>query len=271
MKKFIAKILIAIAIVLAVSPWTGKYRSRLVNRLLGYEIYHSIDKSQQKHKAKTLVLGDSMGRQLYNNYNYNDSIYSLACNNAITLFGHYCLLVDFCEVNTDNLPEQVVLIYTPMALSNNLNEYAFQYFLKPMYTAHYKTHMNQYLQTRSKEVPLYWISQIPLIKYCDYAPRRIVPQTACEGLFSTINADYLDSITSFCRAKGIQFRLCSSIVNENSRDNVMKLIQNTHNIDTCLLNEYTESLLFWPNEKFQDDGIHLLWDIIPNDYLNLRN
>ena len=56
----------------------------------GHEVYTSIKKSKEKTKIKKLIIGDSTANQLYNTEtDTTSSIYSLTCNQAIGIVGHF--------------------------------------------------------------------------------------------------------------------------------------------------------------------------------------
>ncbi|MCL2598127.1 MAG: hypothetical protein FWD66_10870, partial [Paludibacter sp.] len=201
MKKFVIRIAIfflIITIIYVLCEWNILFSGKYIQRLdLGAKIvYHSIEKSKTKKKVKKLLIGDSVAEQLYNNYDYNDSIYSLACNQAITVAGHYFLMNNFINANKDELPEEVIFICAPLPLSNNLDKYTFPYLLKPFYNKEYKPLMDEYLMKRIKTIPLYFISQFPLIRTSDYTPARFCfpKEEKFDGIFSPLTKDYLKKI-----------------------------------------------------------------------------
>lgn len=266
MKKFVLHFTIYVFVGLLVFSVAG--RIKIHNPLLigGVEVYHSIIKSRCKKKTKTLILGDSVGRQIYNNYNFNDSIYSLASNQAITLAGQYFLLKDFLCCNDDH-PQFVYLIFTPGSLSNDIDEYGYQYFLKPMNTHHYRSMMNVHLVSRIKEVPLSWLSQFPLVKYTNWTPKKHVTRTPCNRLFSSLNLEYLDSIENICNKNDIILHLIAAPSRVSDSNYFCQMAQN-ENLENKHIEEYIHSMQFFPDSVFVD-GTHYYEQFIPDDYLSL--
>ena len=124
MKKFILNIFwfsILIGLLSYVKPLYLMYGDKYKKMLHGAEIYHSIFKSKQKSKAKKLLLGDSVGNQLFSNVNYNDTINSLACNAAIEMVGHYILLNNY--INAGNKFDTVFMVLTPFTFRKNFKNY----------------------------------------------------------------------------------------------------------------------------------------------------
>ena len=247
--------------------YTKKY-TKIVN---GSEVYWSIFKSKKKKQVKKLLIGDSVGKQLYDNYKYNDSIYSLACNQAITIAGHYFLLNNFLQTNNDQLPQEVIMIYSPTAFRNNVDIYAFQYFLKPFYNAEYKGLMDNYLSNRIKEIPFYYTTQLPYMKTSNYSPEYQLAEEEY-GIFSPLSKIYLEKIVQLCEEKNIAFRLEPVPVTKISKENIEKLKQNKTNIPDInpdILEQYFNKIAYFEDTLFRDK-VHFKREYIPHDYLNLE-
>ena len=139
------------------------------------------------------MLGDSVGKQLYDNAKDYEDIYSLACNQAISMAGQYFLLHNYLEYNIDSLPEKVILLCTPFTLRNNLDIYAYQYFLKPFYTSEYKSLFSEPLINRIKQIPYYWTTQLPLVKTSNFTVSYELPIRNYQ-IISPITECYLNKI-----------------------------------------------------------------------------
>src|SRR3954453_12185057 len=99
-KKFIIKLSIFALISLPVLSFKNLlfyYTDLYKSSVYGPEVYRSIAKSKMKKKVKKLLIGDSVGNQLYDNESYNGSIFSLTCNQAISMVGQYILLSNFIQ------------------------------------------------------------------------------------------------------------------------------------------------------------------------------
>ena len=136
----------------------------------GSEIYISIKKSKRNTPITKLIIGDSTANQLFNNCDDENDIYSLACNQAIGVCGHYFLLNNFLQAG--NSPEEVYLIYNALSFNNNLDQiYTYNYFLKPFYKNEYKSLMSLTIQEQIKKIPYYQICQFPPILTSSWSPK----------------------------------------------------------------------------------------------------
>lgn len=277
MKKFVVKIAIYFILVMCTILPIEFYKISKsyvnFNEINGYEIYVSIMKSKSKTKKfKVLLLGDSVGNQLYSNTKEDEIVYSLACNQTISMAGHYFLLHNYLEYNVDYFPEKVILLCTPFTFSNNLDIYAYHYFLKPFYTDEYKYLFSEPLLERIKQIPFYWTTQLPLIKTSNYS----VSYELSKGnycVISPITEYYLNKIIDECRTNGIKFEIFSTPSRESNmlsiEDKYNQAI-NRHEFDAIDFdfNNYFDSFKFLPDSCFVDN-VHLKIGIY--DYLNLKN
>jgi len=251
---------------------SGKYIQNLDINAKG--VYHSISKSKKKKKVKKLLIGDSVANQLYNNTVYNDSIYSLTCNQAITVAGHYFLLNNFIDTNKDELPEEVIFLYSPVSLMNNLDKYSFPYLLKPFYNKEYKPLIDTYLSERIKTIPLYFISQIPLVRTSNYTPEKFYTpkEERFSGRFSPLTKDYLKKIEQLCKDNNIKFRFEPSPISKSNWDNLKLSEKNIdYPIDTVTVDNYFHKIKYYEDSLFVDDiRVHFKQQYIPTDFLNLK-
>ena len=170
----------------------------------GKEIYVSIEKSKQISKVKTVLLGDSVGKQLFDNNEDNDSIYSLACNQAISVVGQYLLLNNF--INTGNTPKIVYMLYSPLSFKNNLSQvYTFHYFLKPFNTKEYSNLFSNEVNKQINKIPYSFLNQEPYILTSDWTPESNSNNTVNPYLISPISLVYLDKIKELCSFNNIEF------------------------------------------------------------------
>ncbi|GHT02762.1 hypothetical protein AGMMS49525_06750 [Bacteroidia bacterium] len=239
---------------------------------IGSEVYHSLNKSKKKKLVKRLLLGDSVAKQLYDNDVYNDSIYSLTCNQVISAAGYYFLLNNFITTNKEQLPEEVILLCNPRSLGNQLDAKAFNYFLKPLYKKEYTGLMNKPLKERIKQIPFYWASQIPLIKASCFTPTyESLPRDY--GLFSPIAQTYLDSIAELCKTNDIRFRLEPVPMKKSSYKEMLDLKQHIKympQMDAAILTHFFDQYTFLEDSLFLDHS-HFYKEHIPQDYLKLIN
>lgn len=275
MKHFLKNTAIYVIIVLlfVISDGILKMHSRKFETMvIGSEIYNAINKSHIKRKAKKLLLGDSVGLQLYPSGEEYDSIVSLACNRAITLAGHYFLLKNYIETNEGNLPEEVILLITPFSLSNDVDTLAYQYFLKPFPPYCYSDLYTRHLTQRVHSIPLYWTANLPVIQTSNYTPRWAVPSQQTEESISLLSYEYLLKMDSIANANKFAFRMASTPVRDDRKNDITAFWENIPSEYMLRLSElllpYKESLMYLPSEWYQDP-VHFIGNKVPYDYLNL--
>lgn len=274
MKRFIKRVLLYsisvlfIAVIVDVCKTAMGIYDKTVS---GSEIYCAINKSQIKKKVKKLLLGDSVGCQLYPCQKDYDTIASLACNQAITMAGQYFLLKSFIE-NNDELPNEVVLLITPFSLKNDVDKYAYHYFLKPFPYHQYSNLYTNHLKERIQTIPFFWSANLPLIHTSSYSPKWAVPLTASNQSISQLSYEYLIKMDSITKCNGIKFRMISTPVRDDRRDDMDSFWDHlpTDYADKLddLLQPYKESVIFMPSDYYGDE-VHFLGDKIPDDYLGI--
>ncbi|WP_426671425.1 hypothetical protein ACPPVU_09320 [Mucilaginibacter sp. McL0603] len=240
----------------------------------GNEIYISIRKSKVQKKVKILIIGDSMGKQLYDNKTYNDSIYSLTCNQAISMAGYYILLQNFIKKNRNNLPGKVVLIVGPSTLRNNLDQtISYHYFLKPFYKPENEKYFTAACLDQIRKIPFYYTSQLPFILNTNWSPAYSKSDgPASFRLISPVSNDYLVKIRLLCSTNKMPFSIYCPPVTIANKKCVMQLSANMNEFEKCgMKNEfivYFKNIAYMPDSLFQDQR-HFKKQYIPVDYFNL--
>ncbi len=274
MRKFLISsisFILSVSLLLLTCEFYNMYTLSYIERLQGgLEVYTALKKSKQKTAAKTLIFGDSVGNQLYPCHKNHGNILSLACNQAISFAGYYFLLKNYFEANADSLPEEVIMLCHPYTLSNNLDQFAYHYFLKPFYINEYKPFIDEHLQSRIEGIPYYWSSQLPFIKTSDYTFEYKLPQEDF-NLISPITASYLPRIIALVEKHNIQFRMVSVPIKDNIKGNVEKrwreaTLANELVSFIALTKEYSQ----WdvrPDSIF-GDNVHFIPSYTPQNYLN---
>lgn len=276
MKRFLLKILVyTIVVILIEIPVEvfkiHHYQSSFTN-VEGSEVYIAIGQSKSKKKIKKLVLGDSVGRQLYPCEKDYDNIVSLACNRGITMAGQYFLLKKFLETNNSCLPEEVILLITPFSLSNDVDQYSYQYFLKPFPLYSYSKLYTDHLKQRVHSIPLYWSANLPFIQSSSYTPRWAVPSQQTTNTVSPVSYEYLMKIDSITKKNNINFRMVSTPIRDdrqNDIDSFWEDLPTEYMLQLSeLLQPYKESVVYLPYEWYSD-AVHFGEGKVPNDYLNV--
>ncbi len=258
-KTFIIKFFIfCVPVVAALSIYTCYwYRdNKYQDSINGREIYWAIKKSAKHKKVKKLLIGDSIGQQLFDNRKYNDSIYSLACNQAISCVGFYELLKSFTDTNRDSLPEQVILVTHPLSLQNNLDQvYTFHYFLKPFYCAPYKQYFSETVNSQIEKVPFYYLSQFPFIKISNWSPDYRPENAYNPKYLSPITVEYITRIKNLCDNLHIPFAIVAPPVSDVHRNNITQNTQAIMN-EAAKMNMQAEFAFYLHSIKYMDNALY---------------
>ncbi|MEL7585551.1 MAG: hypothetical protein AAGU19_02475 [Prolixibacteraceae bacterium] len=193
MRTFISKVVVFL-VVAALSIEVGSAILIFTDLyLIGYpgrDVYHSIDKSKDKKKSKKLLLGDSVGQQLFSNKTNNDTINSLACNQAIGVVGQYLLLSNYLKAG--NNVDTVFMIFAPSSFKNNLDQrFTYHYFLKPFDTPEYSALFTPTVKEQIGKIPYHQYSKVPHIYATSWAPDFVPSDTADFSFLSPVSAEYL--------------------------------------------------------------------------------
>ena len=220
----------------------------------GNEIYNAIFKSKKKCKAKILILGDSVGEQLFSNKENNDSINSLTCNQAIGVCGHYFLLRNYCLAG--NKINHVYLIYTPFSFKNNLDEkYTFHYFLKPFNNDEYNKLFSASVFSQVNKIPYRQFINFPHILISSWSPKYIEEENTEYSFLSPISGEYLNKIKMLAEEYGFKF----TIVPPPTRKDKKRIVEqmDVHEADLYgLTNEfeaYFNRVKYIDQDNFKDE------------------
>ena len=136
---------------------TEKYKSQVA----GSYIYKAIEKSKTKEPYRKLVIGDSVGRQLFPNSDEYANFNSLCTNQAVSMCGQYLLLNNY--INAGNKIDTLYLLFNPTSFSNNLNQvYTFHYFLKPFNRDEYQSEFTSLVKEQIANIPYTFLVREPL-------------------------------------------------------------------------------------------------------------
>jgi len=260
MKKFALNLfifLIPLSIIYYVKPLlliqSGAYKLSVTGR----EIYFSIAKSKQKTKKRKVIIGDSVGKQLFTNDYDVDNLYSLTCNQAIGLSGHYFLLNNYFSAG--NEADTVYLLFIPLSFKNNLDQvYTYQYFLKPFYNSEYKPLFTKTVFEQIKKIPYYFLSWEPHILTSNWAP-SFSPKDPEDDLFiSKISVEYLQLMKELCEQNNTSLILVSPPLMESEKEKIESVDHEqfkTIGLQSEFEN-YFNNFIFLNDTNFMD-GIHM--------------
>lgn len=277
MKRFISIICIYIfAILLVILPveFYKIYTHHDLGNVAGSEVRAAVKVSKTKtnKKVKKLLLGDSTGHALYPSEKDYDSISSMACNQAITFAGQYFLLKNYLETNKDNLPQEIIFLVTPESFGNDVDKYAYQYFLKSFPIHQYKYLYTDHLYARVRTIPLYWTANLPFIQTSGYTPSVSVPANIERIHLSQLTYEYLLLMDSLTKVNNIPFHIISTPVREDRRQQLEKVAYDLKTIAfgrlSHLIDPYVESITYFPADLFFDE-VHLNDKDTPEDYLGI--
>lgn len=160
-------------------------------------------KQSKKHKpeAKIVVLGDSVGNQLFKvgSPDNDGEIYSLTCSAAIDIVGQYILLYNFLEKNK---PDAVVLVNNGYKYNLNAPQ-VFHHFLKTFNVPENQKHLTPLAKSRIKDVPFYFMSQVPHIFTTTWGPKIPFEPDRSGKLISDLSTEYLLKMEELCKEKGV--------------------------------------------------------------------
>lgn len=251
MKKFILRSVLFVfsallipAVFLTYLYVTKRYES-FVN---GFEVYNSIKKSKAKNKKRKLLLGDSVAKQLVLYNPVNNSINSLACNQAISIVGQYLLLKNY--FSSGNKLDTVILLVNPVSFKNNLDQiYTFQYFLKPFYVKEYVSEFSGNVYNQIKKIPFYNLSQFPLIKASNWSPKFESPDPEVLSFLSPVSREYLLKMKQLADSNNVTFRVYPAPLRSSLKHTTDSI--GMSNINTSGLEK--EFSLYFKRIKYIDD------------------
>jgi hypothetical protein len=220
-------------------------------------IYYSINKSKTKSKAKKLLLGDSVGNQLFYNYTTNEPINSLACNKAIGIVGQYFLVYNYLKAG--NKIDTLYMVFNPGSFKNNLDElYTYNYFIKPFYISEYEPLYTKTVSDQLNKIPYINFRSIPYILTSNWSP-RYKSSTAVDYTFmSPISAEYLAKIRDLSVEHNFRLIILPppvSISRKSEVDGIDKDELFKYGLSE-LFNNYFKQIIYLNDSSFVD-GVHL--------------
>ena len=231
----------------------------------GDRVYNAIKKSKQKTSHKKLLIGDSTANQFFDNTAGDSEFYSLACNQAVGLCGQFFLLNNYLQAG--NKPEEVYLVYSPGAFSNNLGQkHTYHYFLKPFYRREYMPLMTENVIKQVQKIPYHAFCQFPLIVSPAWAPDYEEAKKGNEVFLSPVSIDYLGKIDSLREQYQFRLYIVPSLVAQKEKAHISQF--SVDNLDgepyQKDMEVYLNNIAYLPDTCFVDD-IHLArpWDYKP--------
>jgi hypothetical protein len=260
MKKFILNSIIFIlitAVLIQARPLYLLYKDKYKSIVANPEIYFAIYKSKQKKKAKKILLGDSVGYELFCNTTHNDTINSLACNQAIGMVGHFILLSNY--LNSGNKVDTVFMIYRPFSFLNNLDKkFIYHCFLKPFYKDEYLPYFTETVNEQIHKIPYHNFCRFPLILTSNWAPDYNSEDEINYTFLSPISVEYLKKINELSIKHGFKFIIMSPPISLRCKPAIEKMNINeiTKNDLGGVFGNYFMDIIYL-NDTCFGDSIHL--------------
>ena len=220
MKRFVIKIAFfafITIVLLELTSYAIRHLGWHETRVNGKEVYRAINKSKQPG-GSTVLLGDSVGNQIFSNRECNENPNSLACNQAVSMAGHYMLLRNY--IDAGNTIDTLYYVGHPFSFQNNLDQiYTFHYFLKPFDTEAYRSLHSQAVKEQTEKIPFNFLARSNMFSVIDWAP-NYQPEVAKEYLLSPISIEYLERIKQLSEAHSFVFRLIPTPMRTSLRDSL---------------------------------------------------
>lgn len=140
--------------------------------LIGYpgkDVHHAISKSKQVNKFKKVLIGDSVGQQLFPNKNSYDDLNSLTTNQAIGMVGQYILINNY--IKAGNQIDTLNDFFNPLTFTDNLDQvFTYHYFLKPFETKENAALFSANVNEQIDKIPYHQFNKVPHIYATSWAP-----------------------------------------------------------------------------------------------------
>ena len=245
--------------------------------LVAFEVYDAVERSTQETEYTSLVLGDSVARQLFNPafQEEENEICFLATNQAIMVAGNYILLENFLQNNPQL--ETVYYIARPDSMQSGINfVYTYSYFVTPLY----KDSLGEYLEqdTRigieqvfgsfpaKREFPKWMLARYPklLELYNDGLERIWMTRNYIHGQeMPDMSMKYIIKMWQTCKQHQIDFILLSPPLPRDFDIEIIMQVQDklrAAGLDN-LGKGFIESISYVDQEEFVD-GIHMEGDFL---------
>ena len=221
-------------------------------------IYVAIKKSKKKTDKKKIIIGDSVGAQLFPVEKTYDSIYSLATTAPSSLIGSYILIKNLLE-NQDISGRTIFYIAHPTSLSEDLRgNFTFSHFVKPFYCKENFQHISPYADSLLNNIPFLHFSQLPFIITSNFSPEFDHSTSHQKSEISKLYIEYLTKIKQLSEIERFKFRVVAPYLREDQKENNYEAIK--EQIDKHKLNKifegYFENMTYINIERFETYGNH---------------
>jgi hypothetical protein len=233
--------------------------------LVGREVWLAMDHARDATSATTLILGDSVARQLYDRRNESSTGFlHVTSNQAISMAGQE-LLLRFALQSNPQL-KRVVLLSHPSGFFNDLDQpFTYNYFAKPFCNLATWPQLSSLVKERMARKVELWAAFLPLVKASqllsnvNYTPSG--GSLNATGALAPITTEALQSMQNLCAARGIAFELRSPPVSSEQNYERLRADVREHGMEG-LFAGYFATMPFLPARIFVDE-IHIVGTELP--------
>jgi hypothetical protein len=223
----------------------------------GFEVHDAILKSKKKDSRKKVLIGDSVGYQLFPNTRSEPSINSLAGNQAVSMVGQYILVKNYLEAG--NKIDTLIGVFTPFSFKGNLDQvFTYHCFIKPFYRSKYMEEFTPTVHQQVEKIPFHRYAQIPHIYATTWAPKVKLEEVKPVNFLSPISKEYLNKLVELASIHNFHFKIIPAPTSENSRSKVNDLLGKESlesNLDK-IFTDYFHDIIYLDSTLFYD-GTHL--------------
>jgi hypothetical protein len=262
MKRFIVKSIVFVVlgiIILNVWGYVLINSNAFSKQLSWHGILRVIRKSQASIPSKVLLLGDSVGRQIFTRKKPN----SLLINGSVLSIGHYILAYNAIKKNKNI--KYIVLASTPVVIGHQFErQRTYHNFMKPFYTFENLDLISKSVKTKIKKKKLGFLVLFPFIKAAPCFSDINYSSTGTTRkpwTLSDIAIEYLQKLDSLCKQKNIKFMIVSPPIPKKFRklSNNWEKMRRQIKINKLdhMFEGYFENLIYLNQIHLSDDGVHL--------------
>lgn len=241
----------------------------------GKEVYDVIEKAGDKGKTEDIiVIGDSVGNQLYFVADEISGITGLASTMAISMVGQYLVLNKVVE-NNKSQGKRVYLIYHPSSFKEDLNtKFTYHYFLKPFFYEENYLDIEAPALSRIQQIPYYEYCQWPWLKATNITPNfESVPSDNQDQFYlSEISQLYLQKMKKLAKENDFTLKILAPPIQEKFRE--YDFARFVNQIDELGMSAeftgYVDDIQYFSAELFQDEVHYKDPAALGVNYLNLR-
>ncbi len=259
MRVFLVKLfLLGITVLLCLNFLIAPLLIGLSNRVEFFPwsyIYARVINSSKKQSHKKIILGDSVGNQLYQ-ASLNSNSYTT--NGSVLIAGNFMILQNYLRHNPK--PDTLIIIYNPVSFSNDFyGKLVYNSFCKPFNTSANTPYILPELDSLLKSNYKYRLTRLPFFKILNCIEDPTVPDniSSAQSAISNINLIYLKELDTLVRQKGIYCRFVSPALNKSLNFSEEKAEEIKRQVDAIgcsyLFSNYWKSVRYLDSNCFSDE------------------